>query len=205
MGLNLFEQYGLDPEAVHLFMVSLFSGTGMVCAAASAWILYNAMADWQTDFLYKPSLPFMLNIVLMLARVVYLMTVAVITNQDTSGGRCLFTGFMAQFFDTYFAFVLLAMLWSTTQDAISVMVEYPSNVVSKDHLDQLLRLSVGGALGVQLDKKKLKEGEIAPKVRRRGFNEHELLVISDVLMFLCLHGSCSHFIADSPCGRHFVR
>jgi hypothetical protein len=162
--LTLFENHGLDPEAAHLFMVALFSGMGMVCAASSAYILYNAMADWQTDFLYKPSLPFMLNIVLMLSRLVYIMVVAVITNRDTDGGRCLFTGFMAQFFDTYFAFVLLAMLWSTTQDAITVMVEYPSNVVSKDHLDQLLRLSMGGALGVVLDKKKLMEGEIAPKV-----------------------------------------
>ncbi len=172
--LNIIESLALDAEAAFVWIVIVGAALGIASSAATAYVLGDMRNDWRKDYLYKPVLSYVLNLVLVFSRVVYLYSINIVLGENVGNLKCVLQAVFQQFFDSYVWIMLVAMVWSTTTDAITVMVEYPSADVNQTHLEQLLRLSTGGALGFTLDTELLREGIIAPTKPRESSSGSEV-------------------------------
>jgi hypothetical protein len=180
---NFFSGFGIDPSSGYLWGITLGGIVAVAAAAITFTILFQSIMDWRRDFLYNPTFPLVINFLLMMSRLFYLAAVQIVLNKDTDGWRCTFQGFFVQFFDTYALVMIIIMTWSACRDAVTIMVSYPDAEIEPeqvmDMMNHFMRLSRGGALGIELDPAELLRQRIvarrAPKLESSSDEDDELL------------------------------
>lgn len=89
MGLfNIIANFKLNEQAAYLWALVLGSGLAIAANAIAAFLLFRAKTDWRNDYLYRPSLPMMINVGLLISRCFYLYSVEIIMTREIDAVRC---------------------------------------------------------------------------------------------------------------------